>query len=143
MDMIDIESGVYDRVYSAVITAFPSADIASMPIENPAAFPHVACYEISNSVHRASSSLAKIENHARIGFQIDIFSNKQSIAKSECKSIAETVDVAMLGMGFMRTFASQTPNIDRTVFRYTLRYEAIVSEGFADGTNIKHITYTN
>jgi len=61
--------------------------------------------------------------------------------KKESKDIAELIDTSMKGMGFRRTMKSQTPNIDESIFRYTLRYTAVVSKGVQNGQNIVHIIY--
>lgn len=141
--MIDIESAVFTSVYNAVIAVYPSADISSVYTESPAAFPHVSLVEVDNGVYEQSQSLGGIENHARVLYQADIYSNNTSTAKSTCKAIAKIVDDTMAANGFMRLTSAQTPNVDRTLYRLTLRYQAVVSKGVADGDNTIHFIYTS
>jgi hypothetical protein len=51
------------------------------------------------------------------------------LLKQTAKRIADIVDTAMQNLKFTRTMSGQTPNIDRTIYRYTMRYEAIVQKG--------------
>ena len=56
--------------------------------------------------------------------------------KAEARNIANIVDAAMQGMKFTRTFMNPLPNLDRTIYRITLRWEAIAGEPITtDGTD--------
>lgn len=126
--MICAENMVYTAIYDAVIAYDPTADVDSVYVEVPAAFPHVSCVEVDNATYKLTSDLDRRENHARVLYQIDIYSNKLKTAKSECKAILAVVDETMLGLGFTRISASQLPNVDRSLYRMTARYEAVVGE---------------
>lgn len=129
--MNDIESYVYTEVRNAVKAVFANADVSSEYVENPAKFPHV-CFELTNS---SVLSAYIVENNREFAssqtFTANIFTNT-STAKSDAKAIAEVVDATMRDMGFRRAMYLRTPNIDRTIYRLTLRYEGIVSQS-ADG----------
>ena len=54
--------------------------------------------------------------------------NSETGKKAEAKSIADIVDATMLSMKFSRNMRSQIPNIDRAIYRVTMRFEAVVGE---------------
>lgn len=141
--MIDIEAAIFTSVYNAVIAVYPSADISSTYVETPSAFPHVSLVEVDNQVYQESQTLGGIENHARLLYQADIYSNNSATAKSICKGIAQVIDDAMVSNGFQRITASQIPNIDRTLYRITLRYQGVVSKGIESGDNTNYLIYTS
>lgn len=134
--MIDIEAKVFNTAYTAVSAIYSGIDMSSIPVESPAAFPHVSLYEMGNRNYDEGDTLdGGIENYARLAYQADVFSNKKDTAKSECKGIVEVLDTAMREMGFRRTLSTPTPNIDRSIYRYTLRYEAVVEKGVESGSD--------
>ena len=141
--MIDIESVIYTKVRQAVLDAFPSAGISSVYVENPSSFPHVSFVESGNSTYERTETLGSIENHAQLMFQCDIYSNDKTSAKSICKSIAAVVDGTMLALNFRRTTSAQIPNIDRAIYRITLRYEGVVSRGIPYGSDTYYSIYSS
>ena len=137
--MNDIESYVYTEVRKAVKDAFVNADVSSEYVENPAKFPHV-CLEMTNSSVLSSHIVANNREFATSQtYTANIFTNTAT-AKSDAKAIAEVVDATMRDMGFRRALYLRTPNIDRTIYRLTLRYEGIVSQAY-DGAD-KHFNVT-
>lgn len=137
--MNDIENYVYTQVRNAVKAAFVNADVSSEYVENPAKFPHI-CVEMTDSTVIAQYLTAQNREFASSQtFTANIFTNTAT-AKSDAKAIAEVVDDVMKGLGFRRALYLRTPNIDRTIYRLTLRYEGIVSQAY-DGQS-KHFNIT-
>lgn len=139
--MIDIETLVFNTVANAVQAEVPNAEIYGEYVEAPATFPCVYIVEDSNTTYEESLDESGTENHARISYEINVYSDKRIGKKSFAKRMMDIVDDAMQGMYFVRTFRGQTPNLDRTVYRYTSRYEAIVSKGYQEGDDIVHYIY--
>ena len=141
--MIDIEAKVFNTVYTAVSSVYTDIDMSSMPIENPAELPHVSLFEAGNRNYDPGDTIDRgIENYVRVVYQADVFSNKKDTAKSEARAIAALIDNSMKAMGFRRSLSSQIPNVDRSIYRYTLRYEGVVSKGVAVGQNTVHTIFT-
>jgi hypothetical protein len=69
-------------------------------------------------------------------YECNVYSDKENGKKAEAKQIADIVDNAMQSMKFTRTMRSQIPNQDRTIYRVTMRFEAVVGEPIVnnDGT---------
>lgn len=134
--MIDIENLVIDRIDTAVKAVFGTATVYGTSVEAPESFPCVTIQETDNATVTASQDIALLEHHARVNYQIDIYS---TAGKSQAKQILDIVDTTMQTMKFTRTMCGRTPNIDRTIYRITIRYTAIVGEPITD--NSGNITY--
>lgn len=142
--MIDISSKVFTTVANAVENQYSSAFVSSEYVGTPASFPCVTITEDDNYVYtRSISGDTTREHHANIMYNINIYSNKASGKKAEALGIAKVVDDTMADMGFTRTARAELPNVDSTIFRYTLRYEGIVSEGETVGDDTVYIISKN
>ena len=125
--MIDIETQVYNAVSTALSTAHSGIWVTGEYVPVPPKFPCVMLMEMSNVPYRRTQDTTGMENHAVIMYEIDVYSNKKTGKKSECKGIAATVDGVMAGLGFTRMMLKPVPNLaDSTIYRMTGRYEAIV-----------------
>lgn len=126
--MTDIESTIFQRIYDAVIKEFPTANIISEDIESPASFPTVAIVEQDNTVYEKTIDSSGLENHSKLMYTVNVYTNNLSNRKSEAKKIMSIADMAMQNMLFRRIMLSPAPNIDRSVYRLTARYTAIVGQ---------------
>ena len=126
--MIDIENKVINDVFAAVRTAYSGASCYGEYVSVPAAFPCVTLYEADNSTYKRSQDDNLQEHHAHVMYECNVYSDKQSGKKAEARAIAKLVDTTMQGMKFTRTYYSPMPNLDRTIFRITMRWEAVVGE---------------
>ena len=69
------------------------------------------------------------ENHANIVYEINVYSNKTTGKKTECKSIFKDIDREMTELGFTRIMRSPVPNMeDLTIYRMVGRYRAVISK---------------
>ena len=140
--MIDIENAIFTQVATALRTQFQGIKVYGEFIETPASFPCVTIVEADNQVLKYTRDLSGVEHYAKVMYEINVYSNKENGKKSECKSISNYIDSIMTGLLFTRTYHGQTPNIDRTIYRITMRYEAVVREGIQDGNNIVYTMHT-
>jgi len=137
--VIDVENYVYSYVRSDILAAFTNVDCSSEYTENPASFPHV-CIEMSdNTTHAASMTAECREFAAEQTFTVNIFTVSQT-RKSDAKEIAAVVDKSLSELGFRRAMYLRTPNVDRNIYRLTLRYSGIVSVGYDGAENHFNIT---
>lgn len=134
--MIDIENKVYDDLYTLLIAADATANIDSKRVEAPSGFPHITIVQEDSTT--ASSSIARREDAAAVMFQIDIYTIDD---KAKAKSLAAIVDGYMDSKGFKRTYFRPTPNVDRRIFRYTMRYTAKVIVAETAQSGITYHTY--
>ena len=128
--MIDIENMVIDKVITDLATT-----ITDMPIEVTSGYdeekaaPRTVVVRETGSVdYHKTATDANSENHARLTYEIEIYSNKQNTGRSECKRIINAVDDIMKSMKFRRIYKSRPFNINRTRWRQYARYEVIVGQ---------------
>ena len=126
--MIDIESLVFDTVYNQLITLYPNANITAGYDEKKAVYPAVIVRETNNVPMTRYNTDDCAENYSRVTFEVEVESDKQNTARSECKAILNAVDGIMQGMKFRRIHKNRPLNVDRTVYRQYARYEVIVGK---------------
>ena len=127
--MINVENEIFARVAGALRTAYPSAFVSGEYVRTPSKFPFVSIMEMSNTAYDRTQSSGGVENHASLMYEVNIYSNKKSGKKSECREIATLIDNEFATLGFSRTMLQPIPNMDdATIYRITGRYTAVVSK---------------
>ena len=127
--MIDIQIDVFDAVAKAVLAEFPNAYLVDENISVPPSLPCVCFVERDNSANIATLDSSDNENHARIMFELDVYSGKLNDRKREARQIAAIADNKLQKLGFVRMMLSPVENIlDSSVYRIKGRYQAIVSK---------------
>ena len=127
--MIDIENQVFQAVATAFRAAYPNGFIAGEYVAQPPKFPAVSVVEMDNSVYQRGVDSGAIENFANVMYQVDIYSNKASGKKAQCKAIAALIDEQFAALGLVRSFMNPVQNInDATVYRMTGRYRGVVDK---------------
>ena len=127
--MINVENEIFDIVATAVRNAYPDIYMIGEYVKSPSKFPCVSLVEIDNSAYRRTQTDSSVENHAELMYELNVYSNKKSGKKSECKAIASLIDNEMAALGFSRSMLQPIPNMDdATIYRVTGRYRAVVSK---------------
>ena len=127
--MINVENEIFDIVSNAIESEYPDAYVVSEYVNAPARFPCISIVEIDNSAYDRTQSSGSLENHADVTYEVNIYSNKTSGKKSECKAIASLIDNEFATLGFSRSMLQPIPNIDdATIYRMLGRYRAVVSK---------------
>lgn len=126
--MIDIESLVFDTVYNQLSSLFPNANITAGYDEKKAVYPAVIIRETGNVPYQSTNTDDCAENYSRLTYEIEVESDRQNTARSECKAILNAADTIMQSMKFRRIHKNRSLNVDRTVFRQYARYEVIVGK---------------
>jgi hypothetical protein len=127
--MIDVENEIFNKVSTSVRAKFPSANITGEYVKSPSSFPHISLEEADNSVFANTQTSTEYENHGVLLYEVNVYSNKISGKKTECKEIMSIIDAEMLFMGFTRILLQPIPNMDNaTIYRMTARYTAIISK---------------
>lgn len=127
--MIDIENEIFSQVSSAVKADFPKIFMTGEYTKTPPSFPCVSLVEIDNSVLRDTSTTTYEENHVAVTYEVNVYSNKTSGKKSECKKIAKVVDEKLANLGFSRMMLQPVPNLeDSTIYRLLGRYRAVIGK---------------
>ena len=142
--MIDVENLVFDTVFNGVRAVYSDMNVTKGYIEEIAKFPCIVVRETNNVPVQRMNTDDCAENYTQITYQIDVYSDKQGTARSECRTMMNLVDGIMQGMKFRRTHMNEPLNIKRTVFRQYARYTAIVGKGVTTTTIVdgKEVTTT-
>jgi hypothetical protein len=129
--VIDIENIVFDRVIAKVQSVFPDIFMTGEYVSSPASFPAVSLVEMENTNRTETVDSGSNENHAQVMYEVNVYSNKITGKKCECKHIIAMIDEEMLAMGFSRVTLTPAPNErDSTIYRMVARYRATVSSDF-------------
>ena len=127
--MINIENDIFDYVYERVIEKFPDIYMSGEYVKSPPSFPASSLVEMDNTTHTLTLTSGENENHAVVMYELNVYSNKVTRKKTECKAIVAFIDEIMLSLGFTRTMLQPIPNMDdATIYRMLARYRAIVSK---------------
>ena len=126
--MIDIENQVFDRVAKRVREQFPNIFMVGEYVKSPSSFPAASLMEMDNSNRISTADSGSNENHVDVMYEANVYSNKTTGKKSECKVIMALIDEEMTAMGFVRSTLTPVPNeYDSTIYRMVGRYRAAVS----------------
>ena len=126
--MIDIENAVFNTVATKVREVFPDIYMVGEYVKSPSSFPAVSLVEMDNAVRTDTIDSGSNENHANVMYEVNVYSNKTTGKKSECKAIIALIDQEMLALGFVRATLTPVPNMnDSTIYRMVGRYRASVS----------------
>lgn len=127
--MIDVENEIFTIISTAVRAKYPKIYMTGEYLKSPPSFPCVSLIETDNQIYRNTRDSGNIENHVQVLYEVNVYSNKTSGKKSECKAIIALIDSEMESLGFTRTLMNPVPNeADATIYRMVARYRAIISK---------------
>ena len=127
--MIDCENEIFSIIANAVRKVYPDSYIIGEYVKSPPKFPCISLVEMDNSVYTRTQTNSSVENHAELMYELNVYSNKKSGKKSECKAIASLIDNELAALGFSRNMLQPIPNLDdATIYRMVGRYRAVVSK---------------
>ena len=130
--MIDVEAQIYSPLATLLRSTHSGISVSGEYVKAPSEFPFVSIVEADNYMSAANLSTADTEQFATLMYEVNVYSNKNTGKKSECKAIMATVDAFMYGLNFTRLSLSPVPNMDNaSIYRMTARYRAET-----DGTNL-------
>lgn len=126
--MIDIENQVFSRIATRISEQFPDIFMTGEYVNSPSSFPAVSLVEMENSILQTTVDSGSNENHANVMYEANVYSNKTTGKKSECKAIIALIDTEMTAIGFVRYTLTPVPNeYDSSIYRMVARYRAVVS----------------
>lgn len=128
--MVDCENEVYTRIATVLREQYPGINLSGTYVKSPSSFPYVCVIQSDSSVIRSHWDTSGDEI-AQVMFEINIYSNKTEGKKTECKSIAKTIDDVMSSMNFRRIASNPVPNVeDATIYRIVSRYRGATDGKF-------------
>lgn len=123
--MIDIENTVFNIVATALRANYPGIKVYGEYVPESATFPCVCLWESNNFIVAEREDTSALDDYVNVTYSVQVFTNT-STKKLDGKEIAKFIDDIMVGLRFRRSLMSQVPNVDRTIYRYELRYTGTV-----------------
>ena len=122
--MIDIENTIYSPIRTALVNQFDGIFVTSEPTATTAKFPAVSIVQQDSYM-----SINKLDNSGRerfstVMFQVDVYSNKASGKKSQCKEIMGVIDTMLFDLNFTRLSLTPIPMENAGYYRLSARYRA-------------------
>lgn len=126
--MIDFENQIYTKVVTALRETFPNIHTESITIYSPEKFPCVCIEEADNYASQDTMDNGTSENHANVMYEVTVYSNKVSTAKSECKKIFSIIDSVFDELNFYRTVRTVVRTNDAHICRMVGRYNGTIDK---------------
>jgi len=126
--LIDIENDVFNAVAKPLRALFPKIMIYGEDVSLPSRFPCVTLTEADNYAYNGTQDSASLENHAVLMYEANIYSNKASGKKTECKQIQAAIDKELSRLGFTRISKVPLSSDDAKIYRIVSRYSGVVSK---------------
>jgi hypothetical protein len=124
--MIDIENMLFTKMKNNLPSTVKTGTMYSSVQSE---FPYVSLIVMDNSIYEPFIDSARIENAVEIMVEVNVYSNKTSGKKEECKKLMKNIDDTLSGLGLVRSYCQPTPNLeDATIYRITARYRAVVDK---------------
>jgi len=125
--MIDVQAELYTIGREAILTEHSNVTMSSTVTLKPSDFPFVSIVEEDNAVYKRTSDSARIENHAEVMIEVNVYTTGNS-KQQDARSIMATLDKKYGDIGLQRMMLSPVPNYnDTTIYRLIARYRGIIS----------------
>lgn len=126
--MLDYSNEIFTKVATAVRNAHVGVKVTGEYIRKPSSFPTVTLDEIENLMVGNLEDSSNKERFAGVTYRLQVFSNRETGKRAECRMVFATADAEMRNLGFRRVTYTTTPEIyDSTIYSITATYEAVVS----------------
>ena len=119
--MIDCENEVYTIIAKVLRDKFPGIDISGDEENVPSKFPHVSIVQADNYTVPEFTDFSN--EMIGIMFEVNVYSNKQSNKKTECKKIMSAINDVFFSLNFRRMSLVPVNNRDNeTIYRLIARF---------------------
>lgn len=127
--MIQTFTEVFNVLWTALNTSYPSVCLTTDYTKAPASFPAVVIEEKDNYVLTRTIDSGNNENHAVVMYEIGVFSNKEDSKRTEAWNIMAFIDTTLSSYGWVRNSCVPVPNYeDNTIYRLVARYKGTVDK---------------
>lgn len=129
--MIRIEGYIFETLSKPLRENFkPIFIMGETPDEN-VQFPMVIIEEQFNNTYQPTYDSSLLENHTKVIYLINIYSNLTRGKKKQVQNIADIINKELLKLNFKRVnYQSLSNHSGATVHRVVMRYEAIIGKDF-------------
>lgn len=127
--MIDAEQEIFSEISAKVKAEYPKIFMTGEYVSAPSSFPCVSLVEMDNATFCNTLTQNGQENHVAVTYELNVYSNKKTGKKAECKEIAAFIDELLMERNFTRMLLEPIPNTqDATIYRMLGRYRAVIDK---------------
>jgi len=124
VEVIDIETDLFDELARLVLADWPDAFVSAEYVPVPGGFPAVFVTEASNVEHGPMVSTYEGEEGAALTYEVQVAHPTAEGGRATCKAILALLSEHMRALNFARTTCmpldnSEDPGVYRMVARYT------------------------
>lgn len=124
--MKDIEATLFTEIATDLRKEFPGIVVTGEYTNAPAKFPYASIVEADNYIDSRFLDSGSEEKFARLMYEVNVYSNKEGMKKSECRMILNFIDKMMYLRNFTRISMNPVPNLeDAKIYRLNARYEGV------------------
>lgn len=124
--MVDVQNQIFNSVKQKIEENFPSAKVQKDFQPTTTTFPTITFYEIDNS--ELEHALDYTQRKSNLAFQIDIFTIGGD-KERQARKISSIVNEVMEDIFHIkRVFSNPLSNVDKDIYRYTMRYSCKIDE---------------
>lgn len=121
--MIDIESEIYDPIAKTLRKEFPGINVSGEYVRSPSVFPHVTIEESDNYISQDKLSSSDVEEYSSLLYTVNVYSNKTSGKKAECRKIMTRISELLYAKNFRRISCTPVPNMQNaTIYRLVAQF---------------------
>ena len=126
--MIDYENNIFDAIRAGLSAASMDVKLCNQLTLSPSVFPCVCVENIDNYTYRNTIDSGSNENHVRVVYEVNVYSNRTFDKRGECKSIFAVVSDALTRLGFTRNSMNPINLNESTAYRLVGRFSAVISK---------------
>lgn len=121
--MIDIESEIYGPIAKTLREEFPGINVSGEYVRTPSVFPHVTIEESDNYISQDKLSSSDVEEYSSLLYTVNVYSNKTSGKKAECRKIMARISELLYAKNFRRISCTPVPNMQNaTIYRLVAQF---------------------
>lgn len=121
--MIDIESEIYGPIAKTLREDFPGINVSGEYVRSPSVFPHVTIEESDNYISQDKLSSSDVEEYSSLLYTVNVYSNKTSGKKAECRKIMARISELLYAKNFRRISCTPVPNMQNaTIYRLVAQF---------------------
>lgn len=121
--MIDIESEIYGPISKTLREEFPKISVSGEYVRSPSTFPHVTIEESDNYTSQDKLSSSDREEYSSLLYTVNVYSNKTSGKKAECRKIMARISELLYAKNFRRISCTPVPNMQNaTIYRLVAQF---------------------
>ena len=125
--MIDNENAIFTAIRAGLTAASLDVELFDQTILSPSVFPCVCVENIDNYTYRKTIDSGSNENHVRVVYEVNVYSDRTYDKRGECKSIFAVVSDVLTGLGFTRNSMNPVNLNESTAYRLVGRFSAVIS----------------